>query len=123
MANYEINNEQPKISRSEYAYIINSIDKFNIFLFNHIIYFINRSNNKSYILLKILLKKVVQSIKNILWDRAKSIWVLEICKLQPKPRRTFDYVNSEYENFIRYINRLQEYQLYCENSDCELFCS
>lgn len=28
----EINNEQPKISRSEYADIINSIDKVNIFV-------------------------------------------------------------------------------------------
>ena len=42
-----------------------------------------------------------------------------MCKLQAS-RRAFDCCDSEYEKFIRHVNPLQEYQLYCGNSDCEL---
>jgi hypothetical protein len=52
------------------------------------------------------------------WNRAKTFWILEVLKIQPK-RRTFDSFGEEYELFIKHVKQLQRLNYYCRSESCQ----
>lgn len=70
---------------------------------------------------KVLVNKinnVVQFISELDWTNAKMTWIIDICRIQVF-KNQYDCYASEYESFIRHLNFLQKYQLYCSNEKCE----
>jgi len=65
------------------------------------------------------IKKMVEAIDRYEWDKAKTIWIVVICKLQPS-RRVFDCYGSEYEMFIKHIEKIQEFLAFCSNDKCNI---
>ena len=59
-------------------------------------------------------QSIIEMIETNQWDNAKSVWVFEVCKLNPT-RRCFDLFNSEFEAVNKYVNRFQEYEVICLN--------
>ncbi len=52
------------------------------------------------------------------WDKAKSIWILEVLQLQPK-RKRFSSFGDENEFFISFINHFQRINYICANHSCK----
>jgi len=71
------------------------------------------------LLVKTLLK-IINYIHENQWNMAKSIWVVDILKISPT-RRTFDCFGSEYDQFIRHVKFLQEFEMHCADKNCPLF--
>ncbi len=68
---------------------------------------------------KFLCKKIEEIVNFIFinnWNEAKSIWILEILKLEPK-RRVFSTFGEEYNFFISYIKEFQRLNYYCKACD------
>ena len=66
----------------------------------------------------ISLKKIINLIDEEFWDRAKTIWILLICKLKRSEDLSFDLYSSEYGSFIKYMRLYQEIQYFC-NKCCK----
>jgi len=63
-----------------------------------------------------LCQKIEQIVNLILiknWNKAKSIWILEILKLEPK-RRVFSTFGDEDTFFISHIKTMQRLNHYCK---------
>jgi hypothetical protein len=66
------------------------------------------------------INKVISLIDVNKWNAAKSIWIIDVCKLTPS-RRVFDCKDTEYDKVARYLNNYQEFELKCINQKCDLF--
>ena len=63
----------------------------------------------------VLMKKLDRIIKSALtlkWNRAKSIWILEVLKLEPT-RRKFCTFGDEFTSIIQHLNKLQLINFEC----------
>ena len=49
------------------------------------------------------------------WDKAKTIWVLIVCRMKPNDELCFSLFNTEFEAFIKHFIDYQAVQFYCEN--------
>ena len=49
------------------------------------------------------------------WNKAKSVWIFDVCKMNPDKDMHFDCYGSEYMVFGHYVRCLQELIYYCEN--------
>ena len=63
------------------------------------------------------LKMIIDLISANEWNRAKTLWILEILKITPK-RRTFDTFGEEFDCFIKHIKELQCLNYYCRSEHC-----
>ena len=61
---------------------------------------------------------IIDLIKMNEWNWAKTFWILEVLKIQPK-RRTFDTFGEEYELFIKHVKQLQRLNYYCRSESCQ----
>ena len=61
------------------------------------------------------IRRVVESINQNMWNKAKSIWIIDVCNVTPT-RRVFDCNDCEFEKFIRFVNDMQMYKLVCANN-------
>ena len=95
--------------------------KLSVSLMSELNDFINTNNmatnNISKMDIMNLLIKIVDIVKLINeseWNKAKTIWILQVNKLSPL-RRTFNTFGSEYEFFINHVRQLQRYRYFCAN--------
>ena len=68
----------------------------------------NKENN-----LNKTLAKIISSIENLEWNRAKSLWLLIICRLKPNENLKFCTFNTEYESMVSFFNENQRYKYFC----------
>lgn len=60
---------------------------------------------------------VIENIQNNQWDAAKSIWVIDICKMNNPSRRVFDCFDNEHSTFLKFLDPFQMLEFFC---DCDL---
>jgi hypothetical protein len=60
-----------------------------------------------------VLVKVISLVDNFEWNRAKSIWLLVICHLNPNENLKFCTFNTEYESMVGFFIENQRYQFFC----------
>jgi hypothetical protein len=67
-----------------------------------------------------LVKKIIANIEENKWNAAKSLWIIDGCKLTPT-RRVFDCMDSEYDIVVKHLDFYQQYELKCDDMSCSLF--
>lgn len=81
-------------------------DNCKLFLEKH------KKNNKT---LEIV-ERIITLIDQLQWDRAKTIWILEMLKIQPDSEsNTFSLFGSEYESIIKHFTQFQKVSYICLN--------
>ena len=55
------------------------------------------------------------------WNRAKSLRIIDVCKLRLDANNQFDCYGNEYRLFVYYVRCLQEFTYYCSNKECSQF--
>lgn len=75
-------------------------------------------NNNNLNLTKKLVK-IIEFIDSKNWNRVKSIWAIDVCNFKPT-RRVFNFFGCEFDIFLKFLCPLQEYEIFCENNQCEL---
>ena len=55
------------------------------------------------------------------WNRAKTIWILNVLKMQPI-RRVFDTFGEEYNYFIKHVSENQLLNYICSADECNNKC-
>ncbi len=64
------------------------------------------------------INQIIEFLLNKEWDKAKSIWILEVLELQPK-RKRFSTFGEENEFFISFIKHFQTINYICTNHSCK----
>ena len=64
------------------------------------------------------LKLIIELVLNNEWNVAKTFWILNILKLDPK-RRCFSTYGEEFDLFIKHVKELQRIDYQCLNPLCK----
>ncbi len=64
------------------------------------------------------INQIIEFIFNKEWDKAKSIWILEVLELQPK-RKRFSTFGDENDFFISFNKHFQRINYICTNHSCK----
>ena len=67
--------------------------------------------------LKSKLNEIVNLILQNEWNKAKTIWILNVLKLEPK-RRCFSTFGDEFDFYIKHVKELQLLNYTCSNRSC-----
>jgi hypothetical protein len=70
------------------------------------------NENKENIDFNKVLVKVISLVDNFEWNRAKSIELLVICRLNPNENLKFCTFNTEYESRVRFFIENQRYKFF-----------
>ena len=68
-----------------------------------------------------IINEIIYLIGSRQWNRAKSLWIIDVCRLRPDAKNEFDCYGNEYRLFVHYVRCLQEFKYYCSNKKCFQF--
>ena len=60
------------------------------------------------------LNKVLDYIENDQWDKAKSLWILDVIKLKPNDNFTFSTYKDEFLFFLKHFQGYQALEYFCQ---------
>jgi hypothetical protein len=61
------------------------------------------------------LKKIIDLIDKNEWNRAKTVWILLVCRLKISNNLVFDTFDTEYNAFIKHFVEYQRIEFACNN--------